>query len=47
MNIYEVGPRDGLQSAAVKLSTEEKLYWKKMNTSENYFMEELGLLNSV
>ena len=25
MNIYEVGPRDGLQSAAVKLSTEEKV----------------------
>ena len=25
MDIYEVGPRDGLQSAAVKLSTEEKV----------------------
>ena len=29
------------------LSQEEKEYWVKMNLSENYFMKELGILNTV
>jgi DNA polymerase elongation subunit (family B) len=40
------GDQDSLEEI-LELSTEEKIYWKKMNTSENYFMEELGLLNAV
>ena len=29
------------------LSDEEKIFWTKTNTSEDYFMEELGILNTV
>jgi len=40
------GDQDSLDEI-LELSREEKMYWKKINTSENYFMEELGLLNTV
>ena len=40
------GDQDSLDEI-LELSREEKTYWKKINTSENYFMEELGLLNTV
>ena len=40
------GDQDSLEEI-LELSNEEQLYWKKMNTSENYFMEELGLLDTV
>ena len=40
------GDQDSLEEI-LELSNEEQLYWKKMNTSENYFMEELGLLETV
>ena len=29
------------------LSDEEKAFWLGINTSEDYFMEELGILNTV
>ena len=31
----------------LELSVEEKVFWEKVKLSENYFMEELGILNSV
>ncbi len=31
----------------LELSNEEKLFWEKLNLSENYFMEELGIFDSV
>jgi DNA polymerase elongation subunit (family B) len=40
------GDQDSLEEI-LELSNEEKVYWEKMNTSENYFMEELGLLDTV
>ena len=40
------GDQDSLEEV-LELSKEEELYWKKTNTSENYFMEELGLLDAV
>lgn len=40
------GDQDSLEEI-LELSKEEKIYWEKTNTSENYFMEELGLLNTV
>jgi len=40
------GDQDSLEEI-LELSKEEKEYWEKTNTSENYFMEELGLLNAV
>ena len=40
------GDQDSLEEI-LELSNEEQIYWKKMNTSENYFMEELGLLDTV
>jgi len=40
------GDQDSLEEI-LELSEEEKTYWEKTNTSENYFMEELGLLETV
>ena len=40
------GDQDSLEEI-LELSREEKVYWEKTNTSENYFMEELGLLDAV
>ena len=40
------GDQDSLEEI-LELSNEEKLYWEKMDTSENYFMEELGLFETV
>ena len=40
------GDQDSLEEV-LELSEEEELYWKKTNTSKNYFMEELGLLDAV
>ena len=31
----------------LKLSPEENMFWEKTGVSENYFMEELGILNTV
>ena len=31
----------------LKLSPEENMFWKETGVSENYFMEELGILNTV
>jgi len=31
----------------LELSKEEKVFWEKLNLSENYFMEELGIFDSV
>jgi DNA polymerase elongation subunit (family B) len=40
------GDQDSLEEI-LTLSPEEKDYWIKMNLSENYFMEELGIFESV
>ena len=40
------GDQDSLEEI-LTLSPEEKDYWKNMDLSENYFMEELGILDSV
>ena len=40
------GDQDSLEEI-LELSREEKEYWEKTNTSENYFMEELGLLDTI
>ena len=40
------GDQDSLEDI-LTLSPEEKYYWKNMELSENYFMEELGILDSV
>ena len=40
------GDQDSLDEILV-LSPEEKFYWEKMGLNENYFMEELGILNAI
>ena len=40
------GDQDSLEEI-LTLSDEEKEFWKKTNTSENYFMEDLGILDAV
>ena len=31
----------------LELAAEEKVFWEKIKLSENYFMEELGIFNTV
>jgi hypothetical protein len=40
------GDQDSLEEI-LTLSPEEKIYWKKMELSENSFMEDLGILETI